>query len=366
MDRVLNPSVRADIGDSHALSSVYYNPQTSGSFGGVNALRRATGAPTPNIVQWLQQQDAYTLHKPIRKKFPRRRTIVSGIDDQWQSDLIDLRSLKKYNNGYVYLLTCIDVLSKYAWVVPLKNKTGDSLVAAFEGILSDGRKPRRLQTDKGSEFRNRKFQDYLKQAGISFFVTENNDIKAAIVERFNRTLKEKLWRYFTRTNKLRYVDDLAKLVEAYNRSYHRSIKKAPIDVTINNEEEVWNTLYQPKLSSLRTPKLQEGDRVRISKLRQTFEKGYIASWSEELFTISQVKRTQPPTYVIKDDSGEELDGTFYEQELQKVANKEVYRIEKVLRQRGKGKNKSYYVSWFGYPEKFNSWVKDTDLRQYID
>lgn len=347
--------------------SMYYNARSAGSFGGVKRLQRETGVSAPKIKQWLSHQDTYTLHKPIRKKFPRRQTIVSSIDAQWQCDLIVLNGLKKYNDGYVYLLTCIDVLSKYAWVLPLKTKTGETLVKAFQEIFAGGRKPDRLQTDKGSEFRNRAFQAYLKKEGVAFFVTENDDIKAAIVERFNRTLKEKLWRYFTKVNKLRYVEILSQIVEGYNNSYHRSIKRAPNQVTIANENEVWHTLYGAKNIDYQLSKFKAGDRVRISKNRRVFEKGYLPSWSEELFHVSQVKKTQPPTYVIKDDLGEELEGTFYEQELQKVGDKEVYRIQKVLKQRGRGEKKAYFVSWVGYPEKFNSWIRDRDLRtQQLD
>ena len=168
---------------------------------------------------------------------------MGGIDHQFQADLIDVRNLKKANDGFVYLLTCIDVLSKYAWVVPLKNKTGPSLVEAFEHIFAQGRKPFRLHTDRGTEFRKKIFQHFLKEKGVDIFVTQNEDIKASIVERFNRTLKEKMWRCFTKKNNLRYVEVLQQMVRAYNRSYHRSIKKAPADVYTTNQEEVWQTLY---------------------------------------------------------------------------------------------------------------------------
>ena len=174
------------------------------------------------------------------------------------------------------LLTCIDVLSKYAWVVPLKDKTGTSLAEAFKCIFAQGRKLLKLQTDKGTEFRNRIFQHFLKEEGVDFFVTHDEDIKASIVGRFNRTLKDRLWRYFTRNNTLRYMEALSKLVRAYNHSCHRSIKRAPADVSAASQEEVWQTLYGQPHGTLnkghRRPKLKEGDRVRISKSRRTLKK----------------------------------------------------------------------------------------------
>ena len=123
-------------------------------------------------------------------------------------------SLAKYNNNYRYILTVIDVLSKYAWVEPIKAKTGENLVSAFGKILKKHRKPETFHSDKGTEFTNRKFQALLRKEGIRFFITRN-ETKASIVERFNRTLKGKMWKYFTANNTLKYIDILQKLVKSY-------------------------------------------------------------------------------------------------------------------------------------------------------
>jgi hypothetical protein len=162
---------------------------------------------------------------------------------------------------------------------------------------------------------------------------ENEDIKAAIVETFNRTLKEQMWRYFTKTNRLRYIDVIDRLVINYNHSYHRSIRMAPVDLNLENQEWVWNTLY----AHVGTPQLivfTEGDRVRIAQASQNFKKGYTPSWTEELFTVSRVKPTTLITYVLKDEAGEELKGAFYQEELQKVGDKQIYRIERIIQERG--------------------------------
>ena len=209
-------------------------------------MRRATKLKRQTIENWLKTQDTYTLHKPIRRKFQRRRVIVGGKNHQFQADLIDLRALRNKNDGVSYLLTCIDVFSKYAYVIPLKRKTGRSLVKAFETIFKTGEVPLRLQTDKGTEFRNRLFQTFLKKHNVHFFVSQNDDIKAAIVERFNRTLKERMWRYFTKHNTKRYVDILPNLVKSYNKTYHRSIKLAPAQVTSANQEVVWQNFMVNK------------------------------------------------------------------------------------------------------------------------
>ena len=340
----------------------YYTTKNPGAYGGLTALQRVLKKEKKDVRDWLAGQDAYTLHKPVRRVFPRRKTIVGGIDHQWQADLIDTQRLKKDNDGYNYILTIIDVLSKFAWAVPLKNKTGPTLVSAFDSVFAD-RQPQALQTDKGTEFINRTFQKYLKDRGVRFFTTENEDIKASIVERFNRTLKEKLWRYFTKHGRNRYLEALPDLLNNYNHSYHRSIKTTPASVNRNNQEDVWQNLYGAVAATKqKESRLKIGDRVRISKARRTFKKGYLPFWTEELFTISRVKTTRPTTYVLKDDHGEELKGTFYQQEIQKVTAKDVYKIESVLKRRGN----QYLVKWYGYPSSFNSWIPKSSLTHYVD
>ena len=346
------------------LSSAYYNPARQGSYGGVKRLQNATKKKKSIVKDWLSHQDAYTLHRPVRYKFPRRKIIVGGIDHQWQADLIDVQSIKKENDQFRYLLTVIDIFSKYAFVVPIKNKTGPVVKAAFESILSKSkRKPMKLQFDKGSEFKNSTFLNFLQDKGIDFFTTENDDIKAAVVERFNRTLKERLYRYFTKKNTLRYVEVLPSIVRSYNHSYHRSIKRSPVQVKPSNQEEVWNALYGKPSKENKSPLLNIGDRVRISKTRRPFKKGYLPAWTEEIFTISQMKKTRPRTYVLKDDHGDELQGTFYQPELQKVGNKQIFRIEAILQEKS-GPPKMFLVKWYGYDASFNSWIPQSAFRQY--
>ena len=221
----------------------YHDPRAPGSLGGVQRFAKAHRLPLKKA-QWVLERDlAYTLHKPPRRRFPTVPVIVGGLDDQWVADLVEVQPLAKYNRGIRYLLMVLDVLSKYAWVQPLKDKTGVALVHAFDKILKQGRRhPNRLQTDRGKEFYNRTFQRWLDEQGIQHFSTEG-DAKASVVERFNRTLKERLYRYFTAANTLRFDDVLPELVQGYNATRHRSIGMAPQDVTWDNEEAVWKRLY---------------------------------------------------------------------------------------------------------------------------
>jgi hypothetical protein len=209
------------------------------------------------------------------------------------------------------------VLSRYAWVVPLKDKTGKNLKEAFEVIFKLERQPIRLQTDRGTEFTNRVFQKFLKENNVHFFTTYNDETKASIVERFNRTLKTKMWKYFTHRETLTYVDVLPDMVASYNHTVHRTIGIPPAEVTWANQTTVSKRLYGRKGPN-KSCKFSPGDRVRLSKTKRTFKKGYLPNWTEELFTVVKCIETSPPVYLVKDDHGEILEGTFYAEELQKV------------------------------------------------
>ena len=349
------------------LASIYLDPSQSASFGGLDAVYRAVKEKGKNKISrkqvhdWLSQQDVYTLHKRARRHYKRSRVIVPGIDAQFQADLVDVQNLSRYNKGYKYLLTCIDIFSKYAWVVPLKTKQGQELVKAFQMILSSGRKPNKLQTDQGTEFLNRVFQKLLRDNNIDFF-TVNSGLKTSVVEGFNRTFKNKMYKYFTAKNTLTYINVLPQLVSSYNNTYHRSIKMKPSQVTKANEAQVWDTLYGNDVEKRVRFKFQAGDRVRISKVKRMFEKSYLPNFTEEIFTVYKRMARQVPVYKLKDDAGEILDGTFYEPELQKIIkNNDVYRVEKILRKRKRKGIVEYFVKWKGYPDKFNSWIAESNI-----
>ncbi|CAB3983041.1 Hypothetical predicted protein [Paramuricea clavata] len=174
-----------------------------------------------------------------------------------------------------------------------------------------------------------------------------------------------MWRYFTAKKTMRYVDILPNLVYSYNHSVHRSIRTRPVDVTAGNEKEVWHTLYdEHSVAKNEKYKFRISDQVRISKMKRTFEKGYLPNFSKEIFAISKQIPRDPPVYKLKDLDGEELKGTFYEKELQKIIKEDdVYEIEKILKKRGRGNNVHYLVKWLGYPNKFNSWVPASEINK---
>ncbi|XP_033231627.1 uncharacterized protein LOC117182634 [Belonocnema kinseyi] len=220
------------------LEDIYYDPSHEASYADVEKISKSTrgNIPRNQVIDWLKSQDAYNLHRPIRRKFARQHYSVCNIDDVWKIDLADMRFLKSYNDDFSCLLVVIDVLSKFVWVEPLQSKTASEVKEAFERILhrTGGRIPIYLQSDKGKEFSGKVFQKFLSDLEIQFRVTRDPSIKAAIAERFNRTLKERMWRYFTRRNTHRYIDLLQPMVHAYNNARHSSIRMAPSIVNLQS------------------------------------------------------------------------------------------------------------------------------------
>jgi transposase InsO family protein len=337
------------------MNEAYYALEKPDSYGSARGLKRQTTEKWRDIHEFLAQQDAYTLHRDIRRRFPRRKTIALGIDELWQADIVDLSSLARANDNYRYLLTVIDVFSKFGRVAAMKSKNAASVTTAFREMIGlQGKRPVHLQTDKGTEFLNSTFQKLLSDNNIKHYTSENDDIKCAIIERLHRSLLAKLYRYFTHKNTSRYVDILQDLMRSYNETYHSSIKTAPILVDEHNESDVRDALYSKK-PKLQRPHLKVGDTVRISGTKRAFAKGYRDKWTEEVFKVVKIYNTKPITYGLTDYSDEPIKGKFYSVELQKVT-KEVFRIEKVLRTRKRAGKTEYYVKWLGYSDKFNSWT----------
>ena len=178
------------------LSLIYISPEHAASFTGLDKLYRTAKKQFPTVTrkeiqEWAESELSYSLHKPSRRTFNCNRVYAPEINSLWEADLAFVKDTAKENDGVNYLLIVIDVLSKYVWVRPMKNKTSQSLIKGFDSILFAGRKPEKLRTDKGTEFINDAFQQYLKKKGIQFY-TANNEPKASVVERVNRTLKSKL------------------------------------------------------------------------------------------------------------------------------------------------------------------------------
>ena len=250
-------------------------------------------------------------HKPIIRKFNKRTVYSQFKDNIWGVDLADMQSLSRKNEGIKYLLCAIDLYSKYAFVIPLKDKKGISIVKAFNKIVKQSnRKSNKIWVDQGGEFYNNVFEKWLSDNDIIMYSTYNEG-KSVVAERFFKTLKNKLYKHMTATGKNVYYDVLDDVVNKYNNTKHSTIKMKPIDV--KNNKRVYIDEHNEKDS-----KFKVGDRVRISRYRNMFAKGYAPNWSSEIFIVDKINDTVPYTYNLIDSSDEEIIGSFYNKELQKT------------------------------------------------
>ena len=316
-------------------------------------------------IKWTDEL-ANELHKPLRHHFQKRYVFAQDVDDIWAADLVDMRGLSEENDNYNYILMVIDVFSKYGWAQPMLNKSGISLRKALEDIFKEGKLPKMIWADRGTEFYNKNVKELLKEHKISLYSTGNPE-KSSVVERWNRTMKTWLWKYFTANGTHKYLDVLQELVKKYNSTKHRSIKLTPLEARKQSKYlQVFKNLYHDKTEKLlktykgKVPKFKVGDKVRLAVLKDTFEKAYIINYTDKIYTIKEVKWTLPYTYVVEDDRGKVHTGTFYEQDLQKV-NVDRFRIEKIIDWKTINGKRFGLVKWMDYDDSYNSWEPAENL-----
>lgn len=305
------------------------------------------------------------IHRYARKNFPRRKFTMRGIADTLQADLIEMQPHKRENLGYRYILIAIDVFSKMAYTEPLKDKTGVEVTRAMERIIQKVMRQHarnrinNLQTDDGKEFFNQSMKRLMEKYRINHYSTFSA-MKASIVERLIRTIKRKIYQQFSLRGRYKWIDIIDDLVDEYNNSKHRTIRMAPYDVSSRNEQRLLDTVYNyvrtiPFIK--KNNKFKVGDHVRLSKYKHVFEKGYLPSWTTEVFKISKIQNTVPITYLLVDWEGNEIKGGVYAEEMQLVKYPDVYLVEKILRKR----NGKVYVKWLGFDNRFNSWINENDV-----
>ena len=356
------------------LENNYFTPGVPGALAGPNKFYKTfkqnqQPVTRTKVKQWLQDQDAFSLLQPVKYKFKRQRVITRGIDDMWDVDLADMTNVFDHNDGHRFLLIVIDVFSKYLWVQPIPDKSHTSVIQAFQTIFQQTkRRPRTLRTDNGTEFKNRWFKQFMKKENIHAYTTKN-EMKANYAERVIRTLKGMMYRYFLHRQTYRYTNVLQDLVYNYNHRPHGSLPGfSPAEITKDVESKVWKYMYIDKMKLKKKTKshykFNIGQHVRISHLKYVFQRDYHIKWTQEVFLVTHRCQKQGiHLYRVKDLLDEDIDGHFYEEELQAVTKdiNSIYKIEKVLKTRKRQGVKELFVKWLGWPKKFNSWIKESDL-----
>ena len=301
------------------------------------------------------------LNRSVINKFERKKVIVNHIDEIHSCDLVDMVKYSRINRGYKYIFTNIDIFSKYVWSFPLKTKTVKDIKPCFEKIFKE-RKPSYIWSDQESAFFSKEMLKFFEDNNVKIYHTYSN-LKAVIIERFNRSLRELMMKEFVKNNDTVYYNILPELIKKYNNRFHHTVKMRPIDVNKSNEKHIKNTVYNYNITN-KEAKFKINDLVRISlKRRELFDKpsGNI-KWSEELFRIYKINKSNVITYQLKDMNDEIIKGIFYEKELQLTKNTTgEYIIEKILKTKGN----QIYVKWRNYDSSFNSWVNKYDIKDYL-
>jgi hypothetical protein len=321
--------------------------------------------PLTRIQKLLSGNEGYTLHKEFHNQ-QRNITYKHYKRYQFQMDLVEVQHLAPKNDGIRYLLNCIDIFTRYAFVRPLKDKSANLVLHAFKSILEEaGTKPYMIVMDRGAEFTNKQFKDFCERNQIKL-LNPQSSIHAAFIERFNRTLQLLMYKYMTDNETERYIDVLPQLVHTYNNRIHRMIRTTPHKAETNENGEHLNLELiqqeQHKKIKPKKPALTVGSYVRIAKQKGKFSRGYNEQTMQEIFKIKSVNIQKPiPLYHLTNyDGDEDIIGGFYEFELTPVEAK-VFRIEKILKKRTLRGKRQIFVKWKGFSEKHNSWIDETNI-----
>ena len=358
------------------LASIYFDPLQGSSYSGIQKFWNAVKSKNDyylkykQVHSWLKKQESYVRHQPPPKVYPHQKILMSSMDEQWDADLLSMIQFSLKNSGYKYLAVFIDIFSRHIWVEPMKTKTGGEMVQVLARIFKKGRKPLNMRTDRGTEYTNNIVQHYLKREGVHHFVAYN-PIHASYAERVIRTLKGKIYRFFTDRQTHNYIDYLDDIVDGYLNTVHNTTGMKPIDITDKNAQDVYEKLYLPQQIAIEKKKVnykfEIGDKVNLLMDRSTFNKGYKETYFQEIFEIIRRTPTQPPRYKLADLLKEELNGSFYEQQLVKVNyhTSALFRLDKVVRYRKTDKGREALVRWQGYPPKFDIWLDVEGIIDYV-
>ena len=315
------------------------------------------------------KQYAYELHRPALKYFERRSVSTLFPNELWAADLTFIREprkpvkKKRKKNAepekpeepkLIVILNIVDVYSRYAWSFVLPDKKGKTIAEAFKTFKTT---PQNLWVDEGSEFYNKDFEAWCRDKNVNMYHTYSG-LKSVFVERFNRTMKEYFYKKFThhQTSDFRHYQE--QFLKEYNHTVHSSTEQTPDDVYYHGKIPITKV----KTISTKKPKFHVGEYVRVSKVKNLFEKGYTARWSSEVFEIAKINTNQHPfVYELKDLKGEDITGIFYEQEIQRTKIPEFKVIDKVIQKT----KKQVLVSYQGYGDKFNKWITEAQYKKYL-
>jgi len=378
---------RIAVKDRELLNKLYKNFKYPSAFTSLEPLLKEAQKHSPKISRstvrdYLKSQYVYTKHRKAVRRFKRLPTFSPGPNTVWQADLGVMIKLATRNKNFNYYLLCIDCFSRMIYVKPIKKKTGEDVINGFEAIFKRvGKIPWKIITDAGREFIAANVQKYFRQREIKHYCEYTSPKwHAGMAERANRTVRERLYRYFTEEDHRRWIPVIHDIVTAINNSPNRSLGgMTPMDIHLDRNGAVDQLREQIRLQTEMSNKLirkreksdanaksiRTGTHVRIENNKHAFQKGYLGNFTSEIFTIyRRRKSTKPITYKLIDDSGELVKGWFYRQDLSPVYGRQGNRnweIEKILKMENKRNadgqiRKFAFVKWKGFDDAYNSWI----------
>lgn len=354
-----------------SVEKVYHSDEGS-SFGRKNLLYdRFPKVSKRQIDNSLSRSDTYTKFKSYSK--PRRYSpiYVRNKRELFQCDLISFtqNNLPEENDGYKHIFCTIDVFSKMAWVFPIKDKKCETVLNCFKDILKKcGERPQRVQTDRGTEFICSMFEKYFKDQIIHHYLSYS-DRKAAVIERFNLSIQQLLYKIMDYKSTNRWIDCIDQAMKIYLNRKHSTIKMSPLEAEDpKNENEVRRNLFIffNKNSHLKPQKQKffVGDTVRVWKYKRSFKRGYDSNFTDEYFTIYKVLKNLPVIrYYLKDYDNEKIVGSYFQEELVAYTPNDYYKIN-IIDEKGSGKSKKYLINYEGWPDKYNRWVSAQEIENF--
>ncbi len=348
----------------------YLNPSHPTAFSGIGNIKRfyKNAYGERDIAKTLSHVDSYTLHREYKRPKITNPFFVYSAREQVQMDLIDVSQLAKYNDGVTFIMVLIDCFTKKAWLKLLKSKSADNSLKAIKELTSEIEpKIRTILFDAGTEFKNKKVYSFLEQNKIKI-IHPFSEIKAAIAERFNRSLQDLIYRHNTENETFRYVDVIYELLAAYNSRGHRTLQYMTPDEAEKPENAAkvlcaLNQYYSKALTQRKKPIFKSGQSVRVKNLGGRMSRGYQERFNQEYYKIIEVLERMPiPMYRLQSmNNNEIIKGNFYSNELQPV-NGEVFKIDRILKERTRGKKKEVLVKWKAFDDSHNSWEPASAVR----
>lgn len=358
------------------LDRLWTQPGTSyAAFAGKHLLQRRVEEPNrrktklraEDVQNYLTQEPAYTQHAPRRKRFPKPFYNMSKLYHLVECDLIETGRVARFNDDVRYLLIAIECTSRKIFVVPMKDKTGDSSTMSFRHLLDNEFEevPHTVRTDRGSEWKDGRFQRLLRERGIRHLYANNSE-KVAMCERSIQTLQRRIHRYLTHNNTLRFLPVLEKIVKSINDSPHSSTGIAPNRFGPSDVYASWERYYKSHVQSPRPFRYSPGDRVRISRITDALGKAFRGTFTPQIYTVVARRASRPPTYELVDSLGEPVQGVFFEEEL--IASRDrpdrSYPVKDVVdRRRNPVTGASeVQVTWEGWPKKLRTWIPESRVK----